>query len=258
MRKSKAPVNQVNTASESMTKEIWFGAREIAFSVLIAIVAAVVVIFLNMGMASAFQIFIATFVIVYTLTLIHPEETQAQSVELRESRERLRDKLAKDPDKLEPAWEDARNTLEHYFRRNLNQIKVIFNVAILVMLIGFGFVLWGVRISIDTGLRIGVVSSASGIITQFIGLTFMLIYRATLSQATQFMAVLERINTVGMAVQILDGMKSEDHKLKDSTRADMIRLLLGSSPGRMVSKLGAIKKSQREEQDSQDFADRLQ
>jgi len=42
-----------------------------------------------------------------------------------------------------------------------------------------------------------------------IGVTFMVIYRSTMAQANQFMEVLERINTVGMAVQILDTIPNE-------------------------------------------------
>jgi hypothetical protein len=54
---------------------------------------------------------------------------------------------------------------------------------------------------------------------------FMVIYRSTMSQANGFMAVLERINTVGMAVQVLDSIEDSDPK-KNDTRAQMIGLLL--------------------------------
>ena len=42
-------------------------------------------------------------------------------------------------------------------------------------------------------------AAVSGIITQFIGVTFMVIYRSTMAQANAFMVVLDRINSVGMA-----------------------------------------------------------
>ena len=66
----------------------------------------------------------------------------------------------------------------------------------------------------------------SGIITEFIGVTFMAIYRSTLRQANAYMSVLERINAVGMAVQILDAIGNEEPKLKDATRAEVAKLLL--------------------------------
>jgi len=47
-----------------------------------------------------------------------------------------------------------------------------------------------------------------------------------MSQANTFMQVLERINTVGMAVQILDSIPDADAQLKNSTRAELVTLLL--------------------------------
>jgi cytochrome c biogenesis protein CcdA len=94
------------------------------------------------------------------------------------------------------------------------------------MLVGFGFVLWGVWLAIKTpGQNTAWVAAISGIITEFIGVTFMVIYRSTMSQANSFMQVLERINTVGMAVQILDSIPDADAQLKNTTRAELVSLL---------------------------------
>jgi hypothetical protein len=43
------------------------------------------------------------------------------------------------------------------------------------------------------------------------------------------MNVLERINTVGMAVQILDAIPDASAELKNSTRAETVSLLLKGS-----------------------------
>jgi hypothetical protein len=61
------------------------------------------------------------------------------------------------------------------------------------------------------------VAIGSDIITQFIGVTFMVIYRSTMARANQFMEVLERINTVGMAVQVLDSIPEKEAELKNRT-----------------------------------------
>ncbi len=53
----------------------------------------------------------------------------------------------------------------------------------------------------------------------------MVIYRSTITQANEFMTVLERINSVGMAVQILDSLP-EGTDLKNTARADLSMLLL--------------------------------
>jgi TRADD-N domain-containing protein len=73
------------------------------------------------------------------------------------------------------------------------------------------------------------VAALSGIITQFIGATFLVIHRSTMAQANEFMTVLERINTVGMAVQVLDSIPETNAALKDKTRAEIVRLLLSTN-----------------------------
>jgi len=52
----------------------------------------------------------------------------------------------------------------------------------------------------------------------------MVIYRSTMSQAKTFVQVLEKINTVGMAVQILDSLP--DGAEKNTTRTELVKLLL--------------------------------
>jgi hypothetical protein len=140
----------------------------------------------------------------------------------------LEKKAEEEPEKVRFAWDLARVKLEAYFDRNLNQVKAIFYVAIGVMAAGFAFIVWGIHAAVESPerVKIALIASASGIITEFIGVTFMVIYRSTMLQATQFMSVLERINTVGMAVQILDAMDEGSPNLKDQTRVDIIRLLL--------------------------------
>jgi hypothetical protein len=131
-------------------------------------------------------------------------------------------------DKARPAWTLAQTKLEAYFDRNLLQVNQVFIVAIAVMIVGFGFVLFGVAISFrqSTVLPISYVASGAGIITQFIGATFMVIYKSTMAQANEFMSVLERINTVGMSVQVLDSIPETDTELKNKSRARIVELLL--------------------------------
>ena len=141
--------------------------------------------------------------------------------------ERIEVKAEKEPQKVKFAWELASAKLEAYFDRNLMQVFSIFVVAIFAMLVGFGFVLWGVWLAIKTpGQNTSWIAAISGIITEFIGVTFMIIYRSTMSQANAFMQVLERINTVGMAVQILDSIPEADGQLKNATRAELVTMLL--------------------------------
>jgi len=145
--------------------------------------------------------------------------------------EELEKKADVEPEKLKPVWELARFTLETYFQRNLSHVRDIFRVSISAMIAGFGVILWGIGIAIvrPDAVKISLIASASGILTEFISLTFMAIYRSTLAQANEYVSVLERINSVGMAVQILDSMSDRTDELKDATRAEIIRLLLSRS-----------------------------
>jgi hypothetical protein len=156
--------------------------------------------------------------------------TAIQAVQESKKRiERIEVKAEREPEKAKFAWELASAKLEAYFDRNLAQVFMIFAVAIFVMLVGFGFVLWGVWLAIrNPGQYTSWIAAISGIITEFIGVTFMVIYRSTMSQANAFMQVLERINTVGMAVQILDSIPEGESQLKNSTRAELVKLLLSS------------------------------
>lgn len=160
----------------------------------------------------------------------------------------LEQKIEEAPDKIKPVWELARFTLESYFKRNLKQVRAIFYVSITVMAAGFVVILWGIReaVSDPSRLNIGIVASASGILTEFISLTFMAIYRSTMAQANEYVSVLERINTVGMAVQVLDSIADSSSELKDLTRIDIIRLLLSSSPSQIALSAPSQKQNAKE------------
>lgn len=162
--------------------------------------------------------------------------------EKRHARIEQLEKQAELTEKVKPAWDLARAKLEDYFARNLEQVRSIYRIAVGAMTLGFLVILWGITISLGDSnkFRLSLIATASGIITEFIGVTFMAIYRATLAQANQYVAVLERINTVGMAVQILDSMDQDSPELKDVTRVDMIRLLL-TPPGSRASNTHAHK-----------------
>jgi hypothetical protein len=54
----------------------------------------------------------------------------------------------------------------------------------------------------------------------------MVIYRSTMQQASSFVQILERINSVGMAIQILDSISENEQDLKNATRAELVKSLL--------------------------------
>ena len=147
----------------------------------------------------------------------------------RESRLKLvqaRKNVNEQPDSVSYAWELAAATLEDYLNRNLSQVKWIFNVAVFVMLCGFIVVCYGVSMAMRGDVMASIATSGAGVITQFIGATFMVIYRSTMAQAGSYVTLLERMNNIGMAVQILEKMADAPTDIKNNTRVEIIKSLL--------------------------------
>jgi hypothetical protein len=125
-------------------------------------------------------------------------------------------------------------------------VNLVFWVAVIVMAVGFGFVLSGVFLSLKNpkDFSTAALAAISGIITQFLGATFMVIYRSTMRQANEFMSVSERINTVGMAVHELDRIPDEQNELKNQVRAHLVELLIRADRLRF-SELGEPKADEK-------------
>ena len=56
-------------------------------------------------------------------------------------------RIQNEPEKVKPAWDLARLKLELYFNRNLSQINSIFWLSVVVMLVGFVFILFGISLA---------------------------------------------------------------------------------------------------------------
>jgi len=158
--------------------------------------------------------------------------------QIRKSRENIskaESKVEAEPEKVKPSWDLARITLESYFNRNLGQVTYIFWLSVIIMIIGLMIITWGISQAIQSPNIItpALIASIAGVITEFIGATFLFIYRSTIQQAITYTQTLERINSVGMAMQILDTMpddaKSDD--LKNNTKAILVELLVSQAHG---------------------------
>lgn len=167
-----------------------------------------------------------------------------QNEEINQALQRVKD----EPEKAKPAWDLARVKLEQYFDRNLSQINYIFWLSVIVMVVGFSFILFGISQTLipipkEIGSNIqeattqtnnitpALVGSIAGIITEFIGATFLFIYRSTIQQALTYTKTLERINSVGMAMQILDTISNKSIDLQDKTKAEIVKMVLSQASG---------------------------
>lgn len=148
--------------------------------------------------------------------------------------EKLEDRARENPAPL-TAWDLARGKLENYLDRNLIQVNSIYRMVVLIILIGFTILSFGIWKSFSSpSLGPSIIASASGIIIQFIGATFLVIFKSTMAQAKDYVQVLERINAVGMSIQILESIEGTAPSTRNKVRAELARDLLhmyGSKSG---------------------------
>jgi len=137
-------------------------------------------------------------------------------------------RVQENPKETQAAWELARVKLESYLNRNLKQVRSIFYLTVFVMIVGFSLIGYGVFKIYENPetFNASLIAALSGIIVNFIGATFLILYKSTMSQATDYVKILERINAVGMSVQILDTLEDEETKLKQQATADLAKQLL--------------------------------
>lgn len=142
--------------------------------------------------------------------------------------ETVEERLREHPERPQLAWDLARVKLENYLDRNLSQVRSIYWLTLIVMFCGFGFVMYGLfQVSQNPEkLPVSIVASASGVIISFIGGSFLLIYRSILAQSKEYVTVLERINAVGMAVQVIASIPEANAELKSQTKAELAKQLL--------------------------------
>jgi hypothetical protein len=151
------------------------------------------------------------------------DETQQEKVI-----ERVEQRVREHPHEPQAAWELARIKLESYLSRNLAQVRWIFILTVLVMLAGFAILSYGIFQVYQSpeNFKPSVLVTLSGVIVEFVAATFLLIYRSTMEQARDYVNILERINAVGMSVQILDSIQADDTGLRDKTRGEIAHSLL--------------------------------
>lgn len=151
-------------------------------------------------------------------------ETSSQHAikELEKDLEEAEENAKAQPEKAKPVWEVSRIQLEMYISRNQSQVRSIYWITLFVMLVGFVLIGYGVlKVINETGLEAAILTTCSGIVTEFIGATLLVIYKSTISQAASYVGTLERINSVGMALQIVDQIPDSNEELKNKARAEL-------------------------------------
>jgi hypothetical protein len=163
--------------------------------------------------------------------LIHLTQKTKDEVKRDKKIEAVERRVQENPKETQAAWELAQVKLENYLNRNLSQIKSIFWLTTLVMMAGFTLISVGTYEAFQDPAKFhaSILSAASGVIVSFIGGTFLVIYKSTMAQAKDYVTMLERINAVGMSVQILETLNdggSDGQELRLQTTAQVAQQLL--------------------------------
>jgi hypothetical protein len=165
------------------------------------------------------------FAIAFIISAIQQIEERNQTEQKIEAVEK---RVQENPRETQAAWELARIVLEKYINRNLAQVRAIFWLTAFVMLAGFTLIGIGSYQAFHdpANFNASILTSVSGVVVSFIGGTFLILYRSVMAQAKDYVTILERINAVGMSVQILDTLNDGGLDLKHETIADVARQLL--------------------------------
>ncbi len=161
--------------------------------------------------------------------------------------ERAEQRVKDNPDQPQAAWDLARIKLESYLNRNLNQVRSIFWLTALVMLVGFTFIGYGIVEAFNnlSDIKPALLSTVSGLLVNFIGATFLVLYKSTMEQSKEYVAILERINAVGMSVQVLEKIDVKNKALKDATTAELSKQLLAMYEGKSGGRGGRKRSARR-------------
>lgn len=147
----------------------------------------------------------------FIITGLGAYERVRTTVQQEEVLQRVEDRVRKHPNEPQAAWDLARIKLESYINRNLRQVQWIFFLSLTAMVAGFVIIGYGVVRAYDSpeNLKASIVVACAGVLVEFVSTTFLLVYRSTIHQSQGYVAMLEKINAVGMSLQILDRSPGE-------------------------------------------------
>lgn len=161
-------------------------------------------------------------IIIISLQRIH--EDNKFKIKIEQIEKRVQD----NPKETQAAWELAIVKLESYINKNLEQVRSIFWLTFFVLIIGFLFIGFGVFLIYQNpeNYKPSLISAVSGVIVNFIGATFLVLYKSTMIQAKDYVNILDRINAVGMSVKIINTLPDDEMKLKQQTTAELVKQIL--------------------------------
>jgi nitrate reductase gamma subunit len=118
-------------------------------------------------------------------------------------------------DEAPPAWTAAQTLLNTYVAINVHQVRMIFFSSMFVMVVGFCITCYGImKLGTGGGSLLSSLPTIAGVLTEFIGGTFLLLYRSASRQSERYVGIIDRMNTVGMAVCVVRGIPERQDREK--------------------------------------------
>jgi len=206
-------------------------ARKIMVAGLVLLVTAIVTFYVSteLNMKGLVPIVVGLAFVGLTLLSVPAISRSVEAEKLRDTQiVNLEQQSLKEEAPPRLAWDIARIKLESYLDRNLTQVSAIFGLVSIVMFCGMILIGIGVwrGISDPTAITPAILAALVGVVVQAIAGTFLVIYRSTMEQANSYVVVLERINAVGMSLNILESIEGSDPTAKNGAKVEIARELL--------------------------------
>ncbi len=138
-------------------------------------------------------------------------------------------------DKVQPALDIARGTLQKASQRTSWQSGLLFALSAIAFASGFGVMLTGALHALDrlTETRAAILVTAAGVLTQVLAAIFLLVYRSTFPQMATFASKLERVNSAGLAWYVIASMSEDtpsEKALKNELRGALASQMISGAP----------------------------
>ncbi len=91
------------------------------------------------------------------------------------------------------------------------------------MSLGFILIVYGVIVGYQNpqeNWMVAAIGGMAGVLTEFIGATFLFVYKSSMQQADRYTEILERMNFVGMAMQMLDNATERNKNTRESSEVN--------------------------------------
>lgn len=129
-------------------------------------------------------------------------------------------------DEILPIWKTSRFQLENQILEADKKAKWIFNLSIALIVIGFFGICFSIYFAINnSNFNVALITISGAVITNFLGGTVMLMYKNSLLQLNKNIEILEKVNSVGMSLKILDTIKNNNRECS-KTKLEIAKKLI--------------------------------